>query len=281
MTTSKTKIGLIIFGGNHPYFSPLKETMMECFKKNNIHLILRESTFSPSKQLEIINELIEKEKVCGLILSVANDEKIIQRINEIVDSGVPVITLHTDLPTSKRISYIGCDPYQSGQIAGGMMGLLTKGKAEVAIITGNKCIYAHNERIRGFEDKIKAEYPDIIINAISECYDDDYKCYEQVQKVMIDHPTINAFFFAAGGIYGGCKSIYQLTTRMSFSVITFGDVDAVKEFMKKDVIDASLLDDIAAQGEKALYVMKELLNAKTPVDEFYHFTNCLKIKECL
>ena len=140
------------------------------------------------------------------------------------------------MPNSKRIAYVGSDAYKAGQTAGGLMGLFANKKADVAIISGSRNILNHEERIEGFKNVISKKYPNIHVECVAECFDDDYKAYEAIQNILIVHPSVNAFLFVAGGVYGGCKSIYQLTQRENFTVITFDLLEENIEFLKKDII---------------------------------------------
>ena len=40
-----------------------------------------------------------------------------------------------------------------------------------------------------------------------EIHDDEVESYEKTTALLSKHPEINALFFAAGGVYGGCRSV--------------------------------------------------------------------------
>lgn len=55
-------------------------------------------------------------KVDGIIIQNNGEEGLSEILDEAVDSGIPVVTILNDAPKTKRISYIGINPYSVGQM---------------------------------------------------------------------------------------------------------------------------------------------------------------------
>ena len=158
--------------------------------------------------------------------------------------------------------------------------MITNGQAEVGIITGSNKVSSHAERVQGFLDEVKKNYPDIAVETIRECKDEDYKCYETCQRIAIEHPTLTAFLFTAGGLYGGLKSLYQMTVRSNFTCITFDEISATKEFMAKGIITAAISQEPYVEGTKSVeIVMRKLLHDKDPENEFYYTNINIKLPQ--
>lgn len=278
------KIGVLIYGEGNPFFEGLKKGIDERCNDLSFYgftCIKKQTKTHVKEQLKALDELIA-EDISGLIIAPYNHPAIVNKINEISEKGIVVVTVNTDLADSKRIAYVGSDAFKGGQTAGGLMGLFTKGKAEVGIITGSRNLDGHEDRINGFKDIISKKYPGIQIEAIEECHDDDYKAYESIQRMLLEHPGITAFFFTAGGVYGGCKGLYQLTQRAPFTVITFDTEAANIEFMNKDIITATICQNPYQQGSQAVSIlMDKLVLDQDPVEELNLVDINIKIKESL
>ena len=59
--------------------------------------------------------------------------------------------------------FVGADLYKQGEAACEAMATAIGGKGKVAIITGFFAVEAHELRRKGFEDCMKAKYPDVEI----------------------------------------------------------------------------------------------------------------------
>ena len=278
------KIGVLSYGAGNPFFDEVKRGMDRHLKDLSIYgceLIYRQTRFNLKEQLAAFDE-ITKENLTGLIITPYDDEEIRKRIRSLTDRGIPVVTLNSDISDCGRIAYVSTDSYRSGQTVAGLLGMITNGHAEVGILTGSRSIRAQEIRIRGFKDIIKKKYPGIHIEAIEECFDDDYKSYESVQRMKLEYPTIDAFFFSGGAVYGGCKALHQMTTRQKFTVITLDDSDIIKDFMQKDVISATICLSPFRQGFRSLSILAEyILFGKTPEEEENMLDISIKIKESL
>ncbi len=78
-------------------------------------------------------------------------KKMINQFSE--EYGIPIITFNSDIEDTKRICFVGQNTIQSGRTAAGLMGEITGGKGEVAVISGHFSNPALNNRIRGFQSE--------------------------------------------------------------------------------------------------------------------------------
>ncbi|GAG65457.1 unnamed protein product, partial [marine sediment metagenome] len=58
-------------------------------------------------------EQVMATKPAGLITTGHNPDAMVPVINKAIDGGIPVFTVDTDAPTSKRLTYIGTDNYNA------------------------------------------------------------------------------------------------------------------------------------------------------------------------
>lgn len=281
-TKSTKKIGAAVFDFDQPFFSEMREGMEDEASRLGLGFTYRSTNFSIKSQLDAIDDILKKDHVDLMILAASNDPAIIKKIAELEKKGIPVICLHSDIPDSARRTYVGADSYKSGTIAAGLLGRMfdPDKAAEVGVITGDPNVFAHCERVRGFKEYMASNFPKISVDAVIASEDDDYRCYEDVQKMIADFPMIRGLYFTAGGHYGGCKALFQLTTRMKFNVVTMTEVPSTLDFMKKGVIDMTIVEDAEKQGRIAIRVAREILDGKD-VEDRYLTKNAIKSKECL
>ena len=84
---------------------------------SGVELIMRENRGLDTEMvLEHIEELVS-QGVQGLAIAPNNSPEIRQCIDELYEQGIPVITLNSDAPGSRRLAFIGMDNYRAGQTA--------------------------------------------------------------------------------------------------------------------------------------------------------------------
>ena len=235
-----------MFGIGNPFFDDViagfKEKEEELSGYNCTVLIRRISAFGVENQLEAIDSLV-KEEINGLAISPQNDPSIAKKINELYDMGIPTVTFNTDIGGSKRIAYVGSNYYQCGQTAAGLIHLMTSGDVNIGIVSGYSNLLCHTERIAGFKSCLE-QYTNLRVVDFFENSDDDFISYDKTLKMLENHPEINAIFFAAGGTYGGCKAVIASNRQDNIKIVTFDKIETTVEMMKKDVISATICQQI-------------------------------------
>ena len=271
-TPKKLRIGAVLYGLTNPYFDQIKSGLNTRTKEyiDDIEVVMRQTEYNVEKQLEAIKEVM-KDGIDGLILTPMEDSRVKDIINELAAKKIPTICVNTDLEESDRVVYVGSDLYKSGRTAGEMMGMITPNNNwEVGIITGSRQLKSHEDRIRGFCDVLKESYPNLVVERIEECNGDDYKAYEIMRIMLENHPHMHAFFFTAGGVYGGCKFLYQMTKPRPYYVVTFDELDTTREFIRNGTINASICQQPFVQGRMALALaVQYILHGNVPAEKNY------------
>ncbi|MDL2301445.1 LacI family DNA-binding transcriptional regulator [Lachnospiraceae bacterium OttesenSCG-928-D06] len=266
------KIGVIMFSLDNPFFEDvlkgLKDKSQE-LEGYNCTVIVKHVKLDVTEQLEAIAQLIA-EGVSGIALTPCNDDRIRKQINSLHKKGIPVVTFNTDIEDCKRIAYVGSHYRKSGETAAGFMHLITHGKANIGIITGSSNILCHTERIAGFTNVLHQLSPDYHIVEIIENHDDEFESYEQTHKMLTRHPEINALFFAAAGVYGGCRGVTNLGLK-NIPILTFDKVPTTIELINQGLICATICQQPRLQGSKPLDILFDYLSTGVLPEKEYHY----------
>ncbi len=280
----KYVIGVLLFGEGNPFFDEVLEGLHQKTEELSIYgcsIVERQIPFDLTAQLQAIDEFMQ-QGIHGLILSPYNDEKIHQKIDELWESQIPCVTVNTDMPDSKRIAYVGSDYYKCGQVAAGLLRLMTFGETKVGVVTGSHKVLCHEDRITGFSDAISKNQDTIEVVEIIENDDDDYKSYEAVSSLLKHHPDIDALYFTAAGVYGGCRALRNANLSKIPKVITFDAVPSTKEMIQSGIIAATICQKPEEQGARSLALLVDyLVTNKLPEQPLIHMDLEIKIKESL
>ncbi len=109
-------------------------------------------TYDPQAQLEIFQRTVAK-KPSGIMISAADPEMMKPEIDKAIAAGIPVVTMDSDSPNSRRLFFIGTDNYQAGVTGGKILVKQLNGKGNVVVFT----IPAQAnliERLRGYQEAI-------------------------------------------------------------------------------------------------------------------------------
>jgi ribose transport system substrate-binding protein len=105
-------------------------------------------------------------KPAGILVSVANSSLLAPEIDAAIAAGIPVITIDSDSPESKRLYFIGTNNFEAGKLGGRRLVSRLNGKGNVVFFT-NPGQPNLDERLKGYQD-ILEDYKGI---KVVEVYD--------------------------------------------------------------------------------------------------------------
>jgi ribose transport system substrate-binding protein len=106
-------------------------------------------TYDPGGERDALRNAVRK-KPDGILISVADPNLVKDEIDNAIASGIPIITVDSDAPASKRLFFIGTNNYQAGLIGGKRLAQELKGKGNVVIFTMPSQPNL-DERLRGYK----------------------------------------------------------------------------------------------------------------------------------
>lgn len=138
-------------------------------------------TYDPSAEREALQSAISK-KATGILISVADANLLKDDIDAAIKSGIPVITIDSDSPASKRLFFIGTNNFQAGQMGGKRLAQELKGKGNVAVFTMPTQPNL-NERLRGYLDALEA-FPQIKVTHIVDIKGDPRIAFDTATQFL-------------------------------------------------------------------------------------------------
>jgi ribose transport system substrate-binding protein len=109
-------------------------------------------TYDPKAEQEALDDAIH-QKVTGILLAVTDPGMLQNSINNAIAAGIPVITLDSDAPVSKRLFFIGTNNYEVGMAGGKRLAKELKGKGNVVVFTMPSQPNLQ-DRLRGYKDAL-------------------------------------------------------------------------------------------------------------------------------
>lgn len=140
----------------------------------------------------VLEQIIAKNP-SGIAVTCMDSDAYAPVINHAIELGIPVITFDSDSPASKRISFLGTKNFDAGATAARYIGdkLGGKGKVAAVTLTGQSNI---NERIQGFVETIKAEYPGITLVQVVDAGGDEVSCATNVSGMLTMERELDYIF---------------------------------------------------------------------------------------
>lgn len=129
-------------------------------------------TFSPA-ELERSMLRAERSGSHGLILMAPDAERVRHAIDRLVERGVPVVTLATDLPGSGRRAYVGLDNPRAGETAAWFFWRLwgSADTSRILLTVRNDHFRGEEQRAASFRQAMKKMMPSAKVETLVEGHD--------------------------------------------------------------------------------------------------------------
>jgi LacI family transcriptional regulator len=210
----------------------------------------------PSEIITLLQK-ISRRGSNGIILKVPNLPGVAEAVNQLVAKRIPVITLVTDIPNSKRVAYVGIDNKAAGETAAYLMGAwLAKTPASILVNVSSAGFSGEAERQSAFRKALQQHHPHLTPIIVSEGFGRNAETQILVQAAIGQHPNICATY-SVGGANRAVLQAFQNTKRRC-AVFIAHDLDADnRALLQQGKLNAVLHHDLRADMRlSCLHVMQ-------------------------
>ena len=194
--------------------------------------------YDPKAERDALDETVQK-KATGILISVADPALLKDSIAKAVAAGIPVITVDSDAPSSKRLFFIGTNNYQAGFAGGQRLAKELKGKGNVVVFTMPDQQNLQ-DRLRGYKDAL-AKTPDIKITRVVDIQGDPRIAFDTTTQIVgKERDKVDAFVCLeaqSGKEVAGVLNSYHVSGK---TVIAMDTDQETLDWIQKGVIAATI-----------------------------------------
>lgn len=255
------KIGIVIENYSSEFnaevFEGIKDTVEE-LADSNIKPIYgtMEGSFSKDRVINDLNRMI-KENVDGVILfPYVPYREYTGVIDRLAEENIPVILATTDIPDSNRLMTISHNYRLVGELGAELLETFNPGGKNVLFI-GSKDVIGHQEIIQGFASRLDLSGNEPV--GVYETQDDETIGYHLTEKLLRDHPYVNGIFVGTSHSIGVCRKVVDARMIDKIKIVSVDTFPKIIEYIKQDVIKATIFQNPYLQGKMAVKKMAEYL----------------------
>lgn len=228
--------------------------------------------YSAASQLALMDQLLD-EGISGLAIAAVNDPAIQRQVNSLMESGIPVVVVNSELEHVTPLCYVGADYLFSGRTAAGILGLIARQThVELLIFTGTNMMLSHMNRITGFLQELTNLRIDCHLIDICKLFDsaemsDERLAYQMAAARLAQHPEATAVFTAAGPVQIVARAIRDTGMRGSVTHLSFDLNTETLPGLQDGSITAVIGQESFKQGYQPIRILFDyLVNGIEPQD---------------
>ena len=152
------------------------------------------------REIANVLETIARRGSRGVILKAPEAPEVDIAVLRLAEAGIPVVTLVTDLPFSKRVAYVGTDNRSAGATAAYLVNQwLGERDSRILVALSRTVFRGEEEREIGFRAAIRERWPHRGLAEITDTDGLDTSVYRLALGALDQYPDIEAVYSIGGG----------------------------------------------------------------------------------
>ena len=226
------------------------------------------SEFMSDQDLIALLRKIKARGSHGICLKVRDTPSIKKAITDLCDSGIPIITLVTDILDIERIAYVGLDNMGAGKTAAYLIEKTLGNQAATILTTqSDKSFVGETDREKSFEAQLKKNRPKIKIIKIKGGGGLEQPTENLVYKTMQNLRTLDGVYSMGGGNKSIINALENLRLKPKIFIAHDLDQDN-RELLKQKKLDYVLNHDLTNDLRHVFTTFLSHLGLSTPKPNF-------------
>lgn len=258
--TSTEKYWLVATNIKIPYWQSVNAGLMRAAQQVGVKAeMVGPDSFDAKAEHEAFQRVLrEKIKPAGIMVSAADPAVMQPDIDAAIGQGIPVVTVDSDAPASKRLTFIGTDNYKAGLMGAQLAVKQLQGKSNVAIFTMPEQANL-KDRLHGYHDGFETHMGIKIVETV-DIKGDPRIAFDHTQE-LVDKKIIDKIdaFICLEAI--ACPEVADVLDRnkIGSKIIVAMDTDPrTLDWIKKDRIAGTIAQKPFTMGFVAVPALDTL-----------------------
>ncbi len=219
-------------------------------------------TYDPQAERDAFQRAVANN-AAGILVSSADPTLMKADIDAAIAKGIPVVSIDSDTPSSKRLLFVGTNNYQVGTMGGRLLIKLLGGKGSVIVYTmpGQANL---DERLKGYKD-VLADQPGIKIVQMVDIKGDPRIAFDTTNDIVTQGKLKPDAFVCLEAI--ACKEVADVLDRNQVkgkTVIAMDTDQDTLKWIKQGSVAATIAQKPYTMGYDGLQVLANLHVNKLP-----------------
>jgi ribose transport system substrate-binding protein len=220
------------------------------------------NSYDPKAERDALDQAVQ-QKATGILLGVTDPALLKDSIDKAIAAGIPVITMDSDAPASKRLFFVGTNNYEVGMTGGLRLAQELKGKGNVVVFTMPD---QHNmqDRLHGYRDALERT-PSIKIARVVDIQGDPRIAFDTTTQIIgKEKDQVDAFVCLeaqSGKEVAGVLNSYHVTGKIVMAMDT--DPETL-DWIKKGGIAATIAQKPYTMAFVGMQMLDNLYHHKPP-----------------
>ena len=269
--TAPSRFIFVLPRGHNPFFAAQERAIGQLAEQlpfKNSSFDIRHVDVFDGEAIAAALKDIRQSDCDGVAVAALDHPSVREAINTLKAGGIAVVTLVSDVPSSRRDRFIGIDNTAAGRTAGSLLGrFLPHRTGKVAMLAGSLALRDHAERRFGFEQVITQDFPGVEIIALREARDDPNTVHGMIEEILKEHPDLAGIYNVGAGNAGVISTLEASGRARDIVFVAHELTDESRSALIRGTMDAVIHQDPGHEIRSAARILQSLTSDWTIVDD--------------
>ncbi|MBX3567038.1 MAG: LacI family DNA-binding transcriptional regulator [Rhizobiaceae bacterium] len=210
---------------------------------------------------------LDVDAVSGVALVATEAAVVRDALARLSRAGIPIVTMVSDMPASKRDHYVGIDNVAAGRTAASLIGRFAgRRPGRIGLLAGSMLVRDHVERRMGFDQVIRAEFPDLECLPVLEGRDDAAVTRDVLGRFLEREAGIVGIYSMGAGNRGVIDVLSSRPGYRDIVVVAHELTDHSRKALRDGLFDAVINQDAGHEIRSAVRLLKARIDGTPVID---------------
>lgn len=262
--TANKRIAMIPQGKAHIFWQSVHAGANAALRENPGYDLIWTAPQSESDfqgEIQLVEAMINQH-VDAICLSPIERKVLSAVVDKAVAQGIPVFIFDSPIDTDKFTAQIATNNYEGGDLAAERIGKVLGGHGKVSVVAVQPGVASTMAREKGFEDRLKSDFPGIQITDKQYGMADFAKSLKVAENMMTANPDLGGMF--ASNESGSVGAAQAVKNRPGVKLVGFDSSPQLIEALKKGTVDSLVVQDPFLMGFKTIQAAIKKLQGEMP-----------------
>ncbi len=219
------------------------------------------------KQIELINQAVSDGAQAVVLAPVVMDE-MNDALSAVIQKGVPVITIDSDVSLPERAAFIGTQNESAAAVAGRHAQEIAGDSSVIAVLTHDSASQTAQQRTIGFQSAFETTTEGIQLLQPADCGGDISKTKDTAIQMITENPDINIIYATnQPTTVGACQAVESLISDGKISdgqvqVVGFDYFDGADAYLDNGILSGVIVQNPYNMGYFGVMAASYLLKGE-------------------
>jgi len=186
-----------------------------------------------------------------------------ETVDTLLQRGVPVFALISQLAAAGQVHYVGLDGWKVGRTAAWAFEHICKAPGKLGILVGNHRYRCQEMNESGFRSYFREHAPEFTLLEPLTTFESTTVAQEVTEQLLREHPDLAGLYVAGGGITGALAALRGNKRAGEIVVVGYELMEATRAGLLDGTMTLAISHPLARLAEEAIAGMIKAVNSST------------------